>query len=149
MAAMAGLFALSLTIALRLLPEVTVTPFSPGSATPSAALAAEAGTPLQQLSTTERNPGLQRHRSRVPETKVQRVHTRLVSSTSQSPTNIRGVSSTSPHPSEPQPVRGPLWRVIPNAGGWAFRSVKSGFSKVGSHLGFGRHQKEPPAQLGQ
>jgi hypothetical protein len=147
--AMAGLFALSLTIALRLLPEVTVTPFSPGIATPSAVLTAEAATPLQHRSTAERNQQLQRNRLPVSETKVQRGHTRLASSTPQRSSKIRGVSGSSPRPAEPKPVRGPLWRSIPTVGGWAFRSVKSGFSKVGSHLGFGRHLKEPSAQLGQ
>jgi beta-lactamase regulating signal transducer with metallopeptidase domain len=149
--AIACLIALSLTIALRLLPEVTVAPISPASATPSdtATMTAETATPLQHVSTADRNQGLQRLRLPVPEAKVQRVHTHLASSTPQSPRNIRGVSGQSSHASEPKPVRGPLWRLIPNAGGWALRSVKSGFSKVGSHLAFARHPKEPTAQVGQ
>jgi hypothetical protein len=130
---------------------VTVAPFLPASAVPSdtAAMTAETAIPPQHVSTVERKQGLQRHRLPVPEGKVQRVHTHLASSTPQSPDNIRDVSSPSPHPVEPKPVRGPLWRLIPTAGGWAFRSVKSGVSKVGSHLGFGRHLKEPSARLGQ
>lgn len=149
-AVMAGMTALSLTIALRLLPEVTVTPFSPPGAMPSntATMTAEAAPSVQHLSTAERNKGLQRHRLRV-QTKLQRAHNQLASATPQSSSNIRAESGPSPHPDQPKPVRGPLWRVFPNAGGWAFRSVKSGVSKVGSHLGFGRHPKEPSAQLGQ
>jgi hypothetical protein len=49
---------------------------------------------------------------------------------------------------EPKSTRHPAaWHVFPKVGGWAIRSVKLGFSKVGSHLGFGRHLKKPSGQL--
>jgi beta-lactamase regulating signal transducer with metallopeptidase domain len=145
-AALACLTAVSLSIALRLVPEVTVTLFSPTIATASdaAAMTQEAPTRLQPFLTTERKHGLQRQKWRVPEAKVQRAHSGFASSTPQFPRNISDVSG----PSQPQPVpksirRPAVWHVIPKFGGWAIRSVKLGFSKVGSHLGFGRHLKEP------
>jgi beta-lactamase regulating signal transducer with metallopeptidase domain len=148
-AALACLTAVSLVIALRLVPEVTVTPFSPASATPqdTAAMTQEAPTRLQPPSTAERKQGLKRHKLRVPETKVQRVHPRFASSTPQFPRNISDVSRPSQPQTEPKSTRRPaVWHVIPKFGGWAIRSVKLGFSKVGSHLGFGRHLMEPSGQ---
>jgi beta-lactamase regulating signal transducer with metallopeptidase domain len=144
-AALACLTAVSITIALRLVPEVTVTSFSPASATPSdtTTIAQEAPTPLQPVSTAEARPGLQRHKSRLPETRVQRVDSGFAPSTPQSPRNISDVDG----PSRPQTVqkstlRPAVWHIIPKAGGWAIRSVKLGFSKVGSHLGFGRRHPD-------
>jgi len=150
MTALACLTAVSLTFALRLVPEVTVTAFLPPNATPSdrAAMTPEAPTRLQPISTAERKPGLQRHKLRVPETNVQRVHSRSASSTPQFPRIASDVSGTSQPQSEPKSTRRPaVWHVIPKAGGWAIRSVKLGFSKVGSHFGLGRHLKEPSGQL--
>ena len=149
-AAWACLTAVSLTIALKLLPEVTVTPFSPAIATPSdsAAMTQETPTLHQPFSIAERKQGLRRHMLRVPETKVQRVHSRFASSKPQSPRNISDVSGPSQPQTEPKSTRRPaVWRVIPKVGGWAIRSVKLGFSKVGSHLGFGRRLNEPSGQL--
>jgi beta-lactamase regulating signal transducer with metallopeptidase domain len=144
-AALACLTAVSLTIALRLVPEVTVTPFSPASATPSetATMTEEAPSRLQPVSAAERKPGLQRHKLRVPETKVQRVHSGFSSSMPQSPRNISDVSSPSQMQTEPKSTRRPaMWHVIPKVGGWAIRSVKFGFSKVGSRLGFGGRSRQ-------
>jgi hypothetical protein len=92
--------------------------------------------------------GLRRPKWRVPETKVQRVHSRFASSKPQSSRNISDVSAPSQPQTEPKSTRRlAVWRVIPKVGGWAVRSVKLGFSKVGSHLGFGRHLNEPSEQL--
>src|SRR5258708_6051750 len=142
--ALACLTAVSLTIALRLVPKVTSTPSSPASATPSdtAAMTQEASTRLQPFSTVERKQGLQRRKMRIPETKVQRAHSRFASSTPQFPRNISDVSGPSRPQTEPKSTRRPaVWRVIPKVGGWAVRSVKLGFTKVGSHLGFSGHPK--------
>jgi beta-lactamase regulating signal transducer with metallopeptidase domain len=149
-AALACLTAVSLTIAIRLVPEVAVTHFSPAIATPSdsAAMTQEAPTLLQPFPTADRRQGLLRHKLRVPETKVQRVHSRFASSKPRSPRNISDASGPSQLQTEPKSTRRPaLWRVIPKVGGWAVRSVKLGFSKVGSHLGFGRHLNEPSEHL--
>jgi beta-lactamase regulating signal transducer with metallopeptidase domain len=149
-AALACLTAVSLTIALRLVPEVAVTPFAPANATPSdsAAMTQEAATQVQRFPTIERMQELPRHKLRVPETKVQRVHSRFASSTPQFPRNISDVSGPSQPQTEPKSTRRPaVWRVIPKVGGWAIRSVKLGFTKVGSHLGFGRHLNESSGQL--
>ena len=146
---LACLTAISLTIALRLVPEVTVTPFSPPITMHSdtATIAQEAPTPLQPVSIAERKPRLQRHKLRVPETRVQRVHSGFSSSTPQSPRNISDVSSPSRMQTEPKSTQRPaVWRVIPKVGGWTIRSVKLGFSKVGSHLGFGRRQQDSTRQ---
>ena len=149
-AALACLTAVSLTIGIKLVPEVTVSPFSPASGTPSdtAAMTQRAPTRLQPFSTAGRKQDLQQHKLRVPETKVQRVHSRLASSTPQFPGNVSDVSGPDQPQSEPKSPRRPaVWRVIPKVGGWAVRSVKLGFSKAGSHLGFGKHLKEPSGQL--
>ena len=148
-AALACLTAVSLTVALRLVPEVTVTPFSPASSPPSATatMTREAPTPLQPVSTAERKPGSQRHKVRVPETKVQRVHSVFASSTPQSPRNISDVSSPSETQTEPRStLRSAVWHVIPKIGGWTIRSVKLGFSKAGSHLGFGKRHPDSSRQ---
>jgi hypothetical protein len=141
-AALACLAAVSLTIALRLVPGVTVTPFSQPSPTPSdLATIAQAPTPPPPLSTAERKPGLQRHKLRVPEPKVQRVHSGFASSAPPSSRTISDVSD--PSQTESKSSRRPgLWHVIPKVGGWTIRSVKLGFSKVGSHLGFGKHHQD-------
>jgi beta-lactamase regulating signal transducer with metallopeptidase domain len=143
-AALACLTAVSLMTALRLVPAVTVAPSSPASATPSvtAAITQEAPTPLQPVSTAERKQELQRHKLRVPDTRVHRVHSGFGSSTPQFPKNISNVSGASRPQSEPKStLRSAVWHVIPKVGNWTVRSVKLGFSKVGSHLGFGgRHQ---------
>jgi beta-lactamase regulating signal transducer with metallopeptidase domain len=149
-AALACLTAVSLTIVLRLVPGVMVTPFSPANAKPSdsASMSQEAPTRRQPSSTTERKQGFRRHNLRVPDTKVQRVHSRFASSPPQLPRNISDVSGPSQPQAEPKSTRRPaVWRVIPKVGGWAIRSVKLGFSKAGSHLGFGRHLNEPSGQL--
>jgi beta-lactamase regulating signal transducer with metallopeptidase domain len=148
-AVLACLTAVSFTIALRLVPEVTVTSVSAASATPSdtAVMTQEAPIPLQPFSAAERKPGLQRHKLRVPETKVQRVHSRFASSTLQFPKNISDVSSPSQPQTEPKSTQRPaVWHVVPKAGAWAIRSVKLGFSKVGSHLGFGRRHQDSSRQ---
>ena len=149
-AALACLTTVSLTIALMLVPQVTVTSFSPASATPpdTAAMTQGAPTRLQPFSTAERKQGLQRHELRVPETKARREHSRFASSTPQFSENISDVSGPSQPQTEPKSTRRPaVWHFIPKVGGWAIRSVKVGFSKVGSRLGFGRHMKEPSVQL--
>jgi len=148
--AIACLTAVSLTIALKLVPEVTVTSFSPANSTPgdTATISQEAQTRLQPLPAAEQKQRLQRSRSRVSEAKVQRVHSRFGSPKPQIPRNISDVSGPSRLQTEPKSTRRPAaWHVFPKVGGWAIRSVKLGFSKVGSHLGFGRHPKEPSGQL--
>jgi beta-lactamase regulating signal transducer with metallopeptidase domain len=148
-AALACLTAVSITIALRLVPEVTVTPFSAAIATPSgtATIAQEAPTPLQPVSTAEARPWLQRHKLRLPETRVQRVHSGFAPATPQSPRNISAVDSPSrPQTEQKSTLRPAVWHIIPKAGGWAIRSVKLGFSKVGSHLGFGRRHQDSSRQ---
>jgi hypothetical protein len=128
---------------------VTVTPFSAARATPSdtATTTREAPPVLQPLSTAERKPRLQRHKLRVPETKVQPVHSRIASSATQFPRNISDVSSPSQPQTEPKSTRRQaVWHVIPKVGGWTIRSVKLGFSKVGSRLGFGRRHQDSSRQ---
>ncbi len=148
-AALACLTAVSLTIALRLVPEVTVTPFSAASAMPldKATTTREAPVSIQSFSAAEHKPRLQRHKLRVPEAKVQPVHSRTASSAPQFPRNISAVSSPSQPQAEHKSTRRPaVWHVIPKAGGWTIRSVKLGFSKVGSHLGFGRRHQDSSGQ---
>jgi beta-lactamase regulating signal transducer with metallopeptidase domain len=148
-AALACLTAVLLMIALKLVPEVTVIPLSQANATPSdtATSAQEAPTPLQPVATAERKPGLQRHKLRVPETKVQRVRSGFASSPPQSPRNRSDVSSPSQPQAESKSTRHPsVWHIVPKVGGWTIRSVKLGFSKVGSHLGFGRRHQDSTRQ---
>jgi beta-lactamase regulating signal transducer with metallopeptidase domain len=148
-AALACLTAVSLTIALRLVPQVMATPFLTPSAAPSdlATTTREAPPALQPLSAAEQKARLQRHKLRVPEAKVQSVHSRIASSGRQFPRNISDVSSPSQTQAERKSTRrSALWHVIPKAGGWTIRSVKLGFSKVGSHLGFGRRQQDNSRQ---
>ena len=145
-AALACLATVSLTITLRVLPEVTVMLFSPAIATPSdtAAITQEAPAGLQPFSTGGRKQGLQRRKLHITATKVQHSQSRFASSTPQFPRHISDVSGPSQPQAESKSTRHPaVWHVIPKVGGWAFRSVKLGFSKVGTHLGFGRHRKEP------
>src|SRR5579859_1000807 len=144
--AIACLTAVSLATAIKLVPEITVASFSPANSMPgdTATISQEAQTRLQPLAAAEQKQRIQRPRSRVPQTKVQRVHSRFASPNPQIPRNISDVSGPSRLPTESKSTRHPaLWHVFPKVGGWAIRSVKVGFSKVGSHLGFGRHPKEP------
>ena len=61
--------------------------------------------------------------------------------------NLRGTSRMSPvhlncKLNRSLRRRPAVWHIIPKAGGWAIRSVRLGFSKVGSHLGFGRRHQD-------
>jgi beta-lactamase regulating signal transducer with metallopeptidase domain len=144
-AALGCLAAVSLTIALRQVPEVTVTPFSQASATLSDTATTTLGAPtsLQLFSSTRQKLGSQQHKLRDPETKVHRVRSKFAASTPQLPKNISDVSGPSQSKSESKSTRRPaVWHVIPKVGGWAIRSVKFGFSKVGSHLGFGGRSRQ-------
>jgi hypothetical protein len=128
---------------------VTVTPFSAASAMPSdkAITTLEAPVSIQSFSAAEPTPRLQRRKSRVPETKGQPVHSRIASSAPRFPRNISAVSSPSQPQAEHKSTRRlAVWHVIPKAGGWTIRSVKLGFSKVGSHLGFGRRHQDGSGQ---
>jgi BlaR1 peptidase M56 len=148
--ALACLTAVSLTIGIKLLPEIMVTPFSLANSTPgdTATISQEVRTRLQLLAAAEQKQRLHRPKSRDPQAKVQRVHSRFASPKPQFPRNISDVSGPSQPQTEPQSARHPaVWHVFPKIGGWAIRSVKLGFSKVGSHLGFGRHLKEPTGPL--
>lgn len=149
-AALACLAAVSLTVALRLVPEVTVTPFSQAQATPgdTATTSQEAQTRGRPLPPAEQKQRVQRPRSRVPQAKVQRIRSRFPFPNPQFPRNVSEVSGPSPLQTGPKSTRHPaVWHAFPKVGGWAIRSVKLGFSKVGSHLGFGRHLREPSGQL--
>ena len=148
-AALTCLIATSLILALRLAPKVMVS--SSSSTTPTPALTAamrEEPRPQPQLvSRVERKHILQRHRLSVPMTKAPDAHLRLASSAA----NITGTVSDAPGSSRLQAQPGStrhrtLLRFIPKVGGWAIRSIKLGFTKVGSHLAGRRHQKEPSGQ---
>jgi beta-lactamase regulating signal transducer with metallopeptidase domain len=148
--AIACLTAVTLTIALKLAPEVTITSFSPAHSThgDTATISQEAQTRLQPSPAALQQQGLQKTRSRAPQAKVQRIGSRFASPKPQSPRKASDFSGPSQLRTEPQSTRhSAVWHVFPKVGGWAIRSVKSGFSKVGSHLGFGRHPKEPSGQL--
>jgi hypothetical protein len=136
-AAFACLAAISLILAIRLVPEATFTPTSSAIEVPpyTAAVVAETPPQPQPVSYAEPKRVLQRQKLPVSEAKVQHVHSRSTSS----PPKIRGSVSAVSGPSQPQTQPNPKqrsapWRFIPKFGGWAIRSVKVGFSKVGSHF---------------
>jgi beta-lactamase regulating signal transducer with metallopeptidase domain len=144
-AALALVTATVLTLAVRLVPNVTVIPFS--------AAATEArNSEIVQESTQESPPALKAEtklvlqRNKLPgrRTFAPDTHSRLVLSkpkfrarlsAAQAPVQLRTQTTSKPSRA--------LWRFIPRAGGWAVRSVKVGLSTVGSHLVGFRHEKEP------
>jgi beta-lactamase regulating signal transducer with metallopeptidase domain len=154
-AAFACLAAASLILAIRLVPEATFTPTSstievpPREVSPRASgLIPESPHQPQPVSYAKPKRVLQRHKLPVSEAKVQHVQSRSASSAPKPPGGLLAVSGPSQLQIQPNPKRRPpLWRFIPNFGGWAMRSVKVGFSKVGSHLAGDRRQKEPSGQF--
>ena len=149
-AAFACLAASSLVLAIRLVPEATFTPTSSAIEVPpyTAAVISETPPQPQPVSYAEPKRVLQRQKLPVSEAKVQHVHSRFTSSTPKIRGSVSAVSGPSQPQTQPNPKqRSAPWRFIPKFGGWAIRSVKVGFSKVGSHLVGDRHQKEPSGQF--
>jgi len=149
-AAFACLAAASLTLAIRLVPEATFTPTSSTIAMPprTSALIPESPHQPQPVSYADPKRALQRHKLRVSEAKVQRVQSRSAFSVPKIPGSLSAVSGPFQPQTQPNPKRRPaMWRLIPKFGGWAIRSVKVSFSKVGSHLAGDRRQKEPSGQF--
>jgi hypothetical protein len=131
-------------------PEVTfTTTSSPNAMAPrTRAMTQEAPPTAQPVSYPAPKRMSQRHKSLVPEGRVESVHSRTVSSTPKPPDGISTVSGQRHPQTQSDTTRRPaLWRFIPRFGGWALHSVKLGFSKVGSHLAGDRHQKEPSGEL--
>jgi hypothetical protein len=129
--------AVSIILAIRLIPEATFTPTSSAIEVPSytAAVVSETPPQPQPVSYAEPKRVLQRRNLPVPEAKVQHIQSRSASSTPKIRGSISAVSSPSQPQTQPNPKRRTgLWRFIPKFGGLAIRSVKVGFSKVGSHL---------------
>ena len=136
-AAFACLAAISLILAIRLVPEATFTPTSSAIEVPPYTAAVISVTPPQPqpVSYAEPKRVLQRQKLPVSEAKVQHVHSRSTSSASKIRGSVSAVSGPSQPQTQPNPKqRSAPWRFIPKFGGWAIRSVKVGFSKVGSHL---------------
>jgi len=149
-AAFACLAAASLIFAIRLVPEATFTPTSSTIAVPlrTSDLIPESPHQPQPVSYAEPKRVLQRHKLPVSEAKVRHVQSRSASSAPKIQDGLSAVSASSQPQTQPNPKRRPaLWRFIPKFGGWAIRSVKVGFSKVGSHLVGDRRQKEPSGQF--
>lgn len=149
-ATLACLIAVSLTLALRLMPRVMVSTISSATTIPVLTEALAQGSRPQPkiVSPIEQTRLVQRHESSVRKAKAPGAHLRLVSSAPK----IRGTISVPPGSSQLQAQRGParggsLWRFIPKVGGWAMRSVKVGFNKVGSHLTGHRSGKVPSRQV--
>jgi beta-lactamase regulating signal transducer with metallopeptidase domain len=149
-ATLACLIAVSLTLALRLVPRVMVSPISSQTPIPTVTeeLVREPRPQSEIVSPVEQTRLVQRHESSVPKAKAPGAHPKLTSSAS----NIRGAISGPPGSSQskaqPGPTRrGSVWRFIPKVGGWAIRSVKVGFTKVGSHLTGHRSGKAPSGQV--
>ena len=149
-AAFACLAAVSLILAIRLAPDATFIPTSSTIAVPprTADLIPESPHQPQPVSYAEPKRVLQGHKLPVSEAKVQHVHSRSTSSTPKTRRSVSAVSGPSQPQTQPNPKqRSAPWRFIPKFGGWAIRSVKAGFSKVGSHLAGDRRQKEPSGQF--
>jgi hypothetical protein len=143
-AAYACVAAVSIILAIRLVPDATFTLTSSATEVPSYSAAVIAETPPQPppVSYAEPKRVLQRQKLPVPKTKVQHVQSRSASSTPKIPGSISVVSGPSQPQTQPDPKRRSApWRFIPKFGGWAVRSVKVGFSKVGSHLAGSSRQK--------
>ena len=149
-AALGCLIAVSLALGFGLIPEVMVLPSSstPPTLALTAAVSPEPRTQPQLVSTVERKRAIQRHKLSVPKAKAPDAHLRLASSAPNITGGISGAPSSSQLQTQPSSTgHRTLWRFIPKVGGWAIRSVKLGFSKVGSHLAAHRHQKESSEQL--
>jgi len=149
-AAFTCIAAASLILAIRLMPEATFTPTSSTIEVPprTSDLTPESPHQPQPVSHAEPKRVLRRHKLRVSEANVQHVQSRSASFAPKIQGGLLAVSSPSQPQTHPNPKRRPaLWRFIPKFGGWAIRSVKVGFSKVGSHLAGNRHQKEPSGQF--
>jgi hypothetical protein len=143
-AAYACVAAVSIVLAMRLVPEATFTATSSAMEVPSYSTAVISETPPQPppVSYAEPKRVLQRQKLPVPKTKVQHVQARSASSTPKIPSSISAVSGLSQPQTQPDPKRrSALWRFIPKFGGRAIHSVKVGFSKVGSHLVGSSRQK--------
>ena len=149
-AAFACLAVVSLILAIRLVPEATFTPTSSTIVVPprTADLIPESPHQPQPVSYAEPNRVLQRHKLPVSEAKAQHVQSRSASSAPKIPGRLSTVSGPFQQQTQPNPKRRPaIWRLIPKFGGWAIRSVKVGFSKVGSHLAGDRRDKESSGQF--
>lgn len=151
-AAYASVAAVSLLLAIRLVPEATFTPTS--STIPvtvpqrTADLIPKPLQHPQSVSHAKAKRVLKRHKFPVPEAKIQRAQSQPASSSPKIPGSLLAVAGppqpqTQPNSKQPHV----LWRFIPKFGGWTIRSVKTGFSKLESHLPGDRRQKEPSAQF--
>jgi len=148
--AFACLAAVSLILAIKLVPEATFTPTSSTIAVPprTADLIPESPPQPQPVSYAEPKRVLQGHKLPVSEAKVQHVQSRSASSAPKIPGSLSAVSGPFQPQTQPNPKRRPaIWRLIPKFGGWTIHSVKVGFSKIGSHLDGNRRQKEPSGQF--
>ncbi|HYK34315.1 M56 family metallopeptidase [Alloacidobacterium sp.] len=146
-AAFACLAAVSLFLAIRLVPEATFTPSPTLSAIAlppqTADSIPESPHRPQPVSYAEPKRVLQRHMSTVSKAKVRHIQSQFASSVPKIPGGLLSVSGSSRPQTQPEPKRRPaLWRFIPKFGGWAIHSVKAGFSKVGSQLAGNRPQKD-------
>jgi len=146
-AAFACLAVVSLILAIRLVPEATFTPTSSTIVVPprTADLIPESPHQPQPILYAEPKRVLQGHKLPDSKAKVQHVQSRSDSSAPKIPGSLSGPFQPQ---TQPDPKRRPaILRLIPKFGGWAIRSVKVGFSKVGSHLAGDRRQKEPSGQV--
>jgi beta-lactamase regulating signal transducer with metallopeptidase domain len=149
-AAFACFAAASIILAMRLVPEATFTPTSSTIVVPprTADLIPESPRQPPPVSYAEPKRALQGHKLPVSEAKVQHVQFRSASSAPKIPGSLSTVSGALQPQTRPNPKRRPaILRLIPKVGGWAIRSVKVGFSKVGSHLAGDRRQNEPSGQF--
>jgi beta-lactamase regulating signal transducer with metallopeptidase domain len=148
-AAFACLAAVSLVLAIRLSPEAAVTLPSSTVAVQSlpSNLIPVAQHQGQSVSIAAPKHVSQRRKVPVSKALVHHVQSVPASTAPKVSPSLSAVSGPSQPQAEPNPRRQPLWHVIPKFGGWAYRSVKTGFSKVGSHLARNRHREGPTEQL--
>jgi beta-lactamase regulating signal transducer with metallopeptidase domain len=147
-AAYTCLAAVSVILAIRLVPEATFTPTSSAIEVPPYAAGVISGTPSQPRPVSYAEPKHVLHRQKLPVLKAHHIQSRSASSAPKIPVRVSAVSGRSQQQTQPNPKRRSApWRFIPKFGGWAIHSVKVGFSKVGSHLAGSRRQKEPYGQF--
>jgi hypothetical protein len=138
-----------LALALRLAPVVTFSPVTSAPSMPQNTVVTqkESHPRPQPVPYAEPKHVLPQHRVLVPRTTAQPLRSGASTSKAKNPRAITDVAATIQPQTQPDTKRRPaLWHLFPKVGGWAMRSVKVGFSKVGSHLAGDRRQKEPPKE---
>jgi beta-lactamase regulating signal transducer with metallopeptidase domain len=156
-AAVGLLAGISLTLAVWLVPDVTVTPSwsAPAPAPRNAARIQEPPPQPQTILKADRQRVSKRHKFQAPGAIAPDVYSRFARPKPEFPGSTPVVSGPPPvlsGPSEvqtrPDSARGRTrWGLISKVGGWAIRSVRFGVSKMGSHIAGAKHERAPSGQL--